>query len=222
MKLVSDFCEAYDYHFNNNGPIFRRVTTDGLNKPDQFTFLLNAGFSVPPHGLVEDVRNQWWGQEGIWVDNVVAYDDLNAHCGEGKTLLTRQTFHNLGGRQDTGRELYRLCKLFCSAYLGKYTHVRPSVSWRLLKIGPHTFWLEYRSFDDWRSNCGDVDIQVIDVKLNEGPHSTIKLPLFAIDFVIGKEMWAVDFNIAPGIRGTGVERYLSGKQIADALQVPLA
>jgi hypothetical protein len=37
--------------------------------------------------------------------------------------------------------------------------------------------------------------------------------LFAIDFVIGKEMYAIDLNVSPGIKGTGVEDFISGKEV---------
>ena len=66
------------------------------------------------------------------------------------------------------------------------------------------------------SNIGGGDTSVIGVEMNCGYHS-IRLPLFAVDFVVGKEMYAVDFNISPGVRGSGVEKIVRPYEVVEYL-----
>lgn len=144
----------------------------------------------------------------------MAYTDLNAHVGEGKELWhinKWQSNPHMGGTERYSDKW----ETFCSAYVdGPY-----GVSWRRLQVGPHVFWIEYTSNSDWRSNCGEGDIELLEYKLNEGYHPNIRLPLFAIDFVHGKkDMYAVDFNIAPGIRGSGVEKVLKPDHAVQAIE----
>ena len=68
------------------------------------------------------------------------------------------------------------------------------------------------------SNVGDGDCQVVGVYMNDGYHPSINLPLFAIDFVVGQELYAIDFNVAPGIRGSGVEKLLTAKEVVESIE----
>lgn len=211
MRLRSDFWDYYDHQFSSSGPEFFRLTRSGPDKRSQFQILKSAGYLVPPHGLVRDVADYWWEEESRWVREVVAYDDPFLHRGEGKRVL-RARDYRWDGCLDLLQKVIDLNCLFCSAFLG-CSWTRPSVSLRLLSVGPHRFWLEYRSETDWRSNCGDCSVSVIGVEKNAGRHPVLTYPLWAIDFVLGKEMYAIDLNIAPGIRGSGVERYLSPRDV---------
>lgn len=106
----------------------------------------------------------------------------------------------------------------------EYIPATPSglgASWRYLQIGDKIFWLEYFSRDDWRSNCGDVEVHTL-AQMEDGYHKHIKHPLFAVDFVWGDTLYAIDFNIAPGVAGTGVENILPAKQAADAIKTAVA
>lgn len=218
MRLLSDFTDFYDHWFDADGPVFRRVTTDGLGKRGQLALLQEVGYQVPPHGTVGDVLNSWWEDEDTWVKAVVAYENEFQHCGEGKRLLQRwQLRSNPHMGMSGGDRFWQERSLFCTAFVGDV--VNPvSVSWRLLRVGVHRFWLEYRSTTDWRSNCGETSVSLIGVEKDVGPDKRIREPLFAIDFVIGKEMYAVDFNVAPGMRGTGVEKVLGAKGVVDGLR----
>jgi len=220
MKLVSNFSDYYDHHFDLNGPEFRRMGTEGPNRIEQFALLEGMGLSTPPHGLVKDVMEIWWEAEQHWVRWLVVYHDLNAHGGDGKRLTQTSRF-KWDGCISRLEELDRQCNtLFCSAYVGRFG--APSwtgVSWRMLQVGMHRFWIEYRAKDDWRSNCGEGDCEVFQVELDIGPHFGMDRPLFAVDFVLGKATaYAVDLNFAPGIRGSGVEKYLSPKAAVEAIK----
>jgi hypothetical protein len=86
--------------------------------------------------------------------------------------------------------------------------------------------LEYTSIEDWRSNCGDGDIQLFfrdkTELLSDHQYKDLlifKYPLFAIDFVpVDNEIYAVDFNIAPQVKGTGVEKVLTAKEAVDSIK----
>ena len=104
-------------------------------------------------------------------------------------------------------------------------------SLRYLRIGRRRFWLHYTSANDWRSNVGAVTIEVLcEEKPMTGAHDDgVGLALFAIDFIraggIGP-LYAVDFNTAPGLAGTGIERRLTAREayteIAEALSAGFA
>lgn len=202
VRLASDFVDYYDHHFGLDGPILfsRSGAGPGPTKPEQFDLLAAAGYNTPPHGLVRDVAGTYWGDERRHVLDLVVYDDPTAHCGDGKRISRAG---------DEPPEKY------CSAYLGDRG---PGVSWRYLQVGRHHFWLEYTSEADWRSNVGDGAVTIIGVGLDAGYHPFFKLPLFAVDFVIGNDLYAVDFNTAPGIRGSGVEKILPPKAAAQAIK----
>lgn len=218
MKLVSDFSDYYDHHFDGKGPEFRRVSTEGPTKREQFDILAKAGYRVPPHGLVSDVHGSYWESEQGRVKWVVAYEDERAHCGEGKRLLSDMEV-KWGGNVNRLSEHYRLNSLFCSAYVG-FPFNRPSVSWRLLQIGRQRFWIEYKGDNDWRSNVGEGSCEVIGHEM--GVNASLHKSLYAIDFVLGKELYAIDFNVSPGIRGSGVEKLMSAKAVVNELERGLA
>lgn len=135
---------------------------------------------------------------------VVVYLDEAAHRSEGKILVTEKE----------ALEKY-------PDHLGaEYICVGLGWTWRYLQVGDKRFWLEYRSNDSWRSNYGDVKIEVLSQE-KDGFHPRFEYPLFAVDFIPdipGEGFVACDFNIAPEIRGTGVENILPAKEAADAIK----
>jgi len=198
MQLVSDFRDYYDWAFDRDGVVFDRMARNsGPKKAAQFSILRDTlGHLTPPVGPVNCVLGTKW--RGKTIDKVVAYTDDAAHCGEGKELVTLDSD---GWRTNT---------TLCSAYLGK-----PGLSWRKLHVGPHVFWIEYTSTESWMSNVGDGTCEVIGVEMDFG--ITI-YPLLAIDFVLDDEMYAVDLNVAPGIKGSGVEKLLPAEQVVEAIR----
>ena len=222
MRLESDFRDYYDPAFDNDGPVFSRKGGNvGPAKREQFKILELAGFLTPPHGLVGEVMGMWWESEKLWVRAVVAYTDEMAHCGEGKRVYRESELKSNPDMGSPGGDRYwRERKLYCSAFVGnqKLPDYEKSLSWRRLQVGKHVFWIEYTSKESWMSNVGEGDCQVIGFEMNAGYHRKIKLPLFAVDFVLGREMYAVDFNTAPGIRGSGVEKLMTASQVVGAIK----
>jgi hypothetical protein len=221
MKLVSTFHDYYDPFFDGRGRVFERTGGNvGPPKREQFSLLTAAGYMVPPHGTVGEILGGWWDGEQKWVKHVVAYTNEQAHCGEGKVVFGEgQLKSNPDMGAPGGDRFWRERALYCSAFVGDYyQRFGRGCSVRRLQVGPHVFWVEYRSTESWMSNVGDGSCEVVGVEKGVGFHPAIPLPLFAIDFVLGKEMYAVDFNSAPGIRGSGVEKYLPGPEAVEAIE----
>ena len=222
MRLTTDFHDYYDWAFDGNGCELVRFAKDsGPDKKEQFQILKNAGFKIPPVGTLDELFDLGWWEEGR-IKYVVAYEDLMSHRGNGKDLWSigkwKTNPHMSGIRRHDDK-----WKTFCSAFVLGSPDLNRSISWRRLQVGPHVFWIEYTSADDWRSNRGEGDIELLESRLNDGFHPVLKYPLFAIDFVHGvKDMYAIDLNIAPGVRGTGVERELCAIDFVRALESSFA
>jgi len=220
MKLVlrSNFRDYYDHWLDPMADhTLRRFTTDGMDRFSQLHFMERNGLTVPAYGPVSWLLNPLPRYGAPEARNcrlskkckkLVVYTDQRAHCGEGKLLL------------DPEQALADYPECLASEYIGDC----PGISWRLLQVGMHTFWIEYRNNDDWRSNYGDfITFQIIGKEQGWAKHperniTLFKLPLFAIDFALGDQLYAVDFNVAPGIRGTGVEDLLPPREAADSIK----
>jgi hypothetical protein len=145
-----------------------------------------------------------WGMAGQFDPTawVVAYTDPLAHCGEGKELGMAGTFP-----QD----------MLVSAYEATL----PGVSYRYFNICCDSAWFKHFSTKDWRSNCGEGDLEEmvgfesqcreIDKKLEHAFWN----PVYAIDFVVGPSrdglvlnLKAIDFNPAPKLAGTPIKDML--------------
>jgi len=142
-------------------------------------------------------------------DAVVIYDDPCSHRGEGK----RRGFAGEMRADD-----------FASAWVSGWDS--DGKSWRALGVGHRTFWLRYVSKDDWRSNCGDVEITSSDsighnvVEALRVLQAIRRTPVVAVDFIWGgrTEPIAVDLNTAPGLRGTPVESEVSARDLFAAIE----
>ncbi len=208
LMLRSDFRDYYDHQFDLIGRPFPRFSRGGMNRRQMFAFLQRVGVNVPPHGTVHDLYTHMEEREREYVQStmdLVVYLDDTAHRGEGKIRLGLK--EALDAHPDH----------FASMYIHPPQDLAQST--RYLAVGDRAFWLQYESLDDWRSNCGDVRITV----LGEEKTGRYRIPfaLYAIDFVpIGQlnERLAVDFNVAPGIWGTGVEDLLSSREAVAAIK----
>lgn len=228
MIIRSDFRDTYDAWQTADGPAFVRDSTGGPGKREQFEILKSIGCKIPPIGLVDDVCGMWWEEERQWVNGVVAYEDERKHCGEGKRLLLdrRHPLHvsqpSIGRSRPDEIESRRLGQLFCSAFVGdavKADAYHRGESFRYLQVGPHHFWLCYKSSESWMSNVGEGETEVVELGFDRCEYA-YPLPLYAIDFVFGKRFYAVDLNIAPGI-GNVLDGYLTGQEIHDAIDTAL-
>lgn len=205
LKLVSNFLDYYDHWFDLEGKEFKRFTAQGMNREEIFQYLEKTSFTVPLYGTVKHLANQ-----NINIKEVVVYLDDMAHCGNGKIKLPLE------------EALKKYPNFLCSEYIETHP-LGIAVSYRHLQIGHKSFFLKYASYNDWRSNCGDGDIELLES--HEYKHSdrfkVIKFPypLCAIDFVYKDGIyWAIDFNTSPGIRGSGIENILKPKEVVDLIK----
>lgn len=203
LRLVSNFIDYYDHWFDIDCKNqYRRVTTDGMNRGQMFLFMKQYHLITPIYGIVKHLKYANYFELD---EKVVVYIDENIHCGEGKLLMTLEEAY----------QKYPNC--LCTQYLNNNVFGY-AVSYRHLQIGNRAFWIRYTSFTDWRSNCGDGDIDLIE----EREPILTGIPLFAIDFVqYNNDYYAIDFNIAPGIKGTGVEKIISAKQVVELIKQQL-
>lgn len=200
IALNSDFTDYYDHCFAGSwqSPAheFDRLTTGGMSRREMLKWFDEVGFLTPTHGLVRDlVAPDCDGQ-------LVVYTDENVHCGEGKIKLF------------ASEALQHHPDCYATIYIPSSISPKTAESYRLLRIGSRAFWLRYTSLNDWRSNCGDgYSVVLCEFKLSE-KMAEWSYPLFAIDFVKrDREMLAIDFNKAPGLRGSGIEEHMRPQQV---------
>lgn len=219
IRLKSDFHDYYDHWFAGSWQKpdieFSRNTTDGLLRPVMFQRMEAWGLKLPRHGIVKHLHPKLIAEAPVEETNlvkewartlceVVVYTDTSAHAGEGKIKVS----------------LSDALEHYSNHFASEHIPAMPNgfgQSLRYLRIGSRQFWLRYTSTNDWRSNCGDVHIEVLCEErpkiTSEIPFDKVNHPLFAVDFVRGRELYAVDFNIAPGLKGSGIEEHISSQEV---------
>lgn len=218
VRLVSDFHDYYDHWFDNYEAelTFERKSTGGMPRREILEYLRSLGMVVPVFGKPAEVYDQLRQKydtlsEAVFdcIQHVVVHLDETAHRGESKIRVPlREAIERYPG------------------YLS-VEHI-PSLpggqgqTLRYLQVGSKKFLLEYTSRNDWCSNCGEIDIRVVSQEQKDEYNRRIALPLFAIDFVRGNALYAIDLNVAPGIRGIGVEDILPAKAAAEAIKKAVA
>jgi hypothetical protein len=206
IKLKSDFHDYYDHWFDDSSSstTFTRLSTNGMSRPEMFNFFTHYNIPTPKYGLVKNLTNCY---------NVVVYEDLYLHRGEGKLKLA---YHHA---------MEKYSDYFASKYLPPdntvfqgIDSINIGISYRYLSVGNKNFWLKYTSLDNWKSNWGDVVIEILH-DMEDGGNYYFELPLYAIDFIKHKDiLYAIDFNISPQIKGTGLEFILPAKEVADGIR----
>lgn len=202
LKLKSDFTETYDAFFDKEGLEFRRLTHEGPTRLEMFGEFHRLGLNTPKFGgymLFMDDNPE----------NFVVVHTGNKHNGEGKELKRlKEVNHKEQGS----------C-LFCE-YNFPTLSLEPNIkgqSTRILCVGNRAWSLEYFSYDDWRSNCGDGDVHIKSEISLPGWRKQLYYPLVAIDFVGPPTgLKAIDLNIAPGLRG--IKLGLQGYEIVNLIK----
>lgn len=202
LKLKSNFLDYYDHQFDLSGEEFRRMSNEGMNRIEMLDFMKSKRLIVPPYGVVRHLEHHAYITPEAFV---VVHLDINSHRGENKLLV----------RYSEALEQYP------DAFMVMYASSFKGVSWRYLKVGSRSFILRYES-DDWRSNWNTKEI-IVESEDASWIKIAIDAPLFAIDFVKNeksegdKVMVAIDYNIAPQIKGTGIEDILSAKEVVQLI-----
>lgn len=214
VALTSDFEDYYDRWFDaprmiHPDYVYQRFTHMGPQRPTMFRLFRQLGLQTPVHGPARFVGTSFACSNRQLDDRqVVVYLDNQRHLGDGKILMT----------------LAEAVKDYPDHFITEYIEPggAPATSLRYLRVGRRQYWLQYTSFDDWRSNCGDVQVQVLreDEPLPMGSvlDGVLRYPMFSIDFVQGRYLYAIDLNLSPKIQGTGVELLLDGKTAVTELK----
>jgi hypothetical protein len=208
--LETDFRDFYDHWFAGSWQapdvVFERRARGGMRRSVMLPWLEQLGLQVPEHGRVRDLAPRLLaGRPTALADilDVVVYLDEAAHAGEGKVRLS--VTEAMAQHPD--------------AYASEFIPANQrglGESLRYLRIGRRQFWLRYTSADDWRSNSGEAQVGLLCEERTADTPWVVPHPLFAVDFVpAGSSLYAVDFNTAPQIGGTGVEERMSGREVYD-------
>lgn len=200
LRLRSNFIDYYDHQFDLKGEVFRRMSNEGMNRIEMLDFLKSKRLIVPPYGIVKTMKNHVLISEEAFV---VVHLDIKSHRGENKLLMRY--------KEALEKHPNEFMVMYASNFRG--------CSWRYLKVGNRSFILRYSS-DDWRSNWDTKEIIIEEVDA-DWIKIGIDEPLYAIDFVKneafdgdGHVMVAIDYNIAPQIRGTGLEEVIPAQEVA--------
>lgn len=210
VKINSDFHESYDHMFDvgETDSTWNRMSVDMVRR-SALNVLQQMRLNVPYYDNVSNMYDLM----STFNPLVVVYTEAFAHRGEGKkwTRLSLET-------------LQKHCNDLAMLYVAQRD--RPgSVSYRYLRMGRRTMWLRYESDDEWRSNCGNVEITEISRPsemqfTNAGLLDPQDRPCIAVDFVssIGGKWWAVDFNTSPGVDHTPFTETYSPEEIVNSIK----
>lgn len=223
LKLMSDFRDYYDHQFDLDGEPFERISTSGMGRREMLAYLNSIGMTTPEFGTVAELAPNGYP--------LVVYTDERAHRGEGKAVMLPWDAQEQHPDALAARYYGGLTTCPLSAYWGQTSkhggeHISNrcrSSTVRYLTVGRRTWALGYYSMTDWRSNCGEGDVEVLDEITDVGMAKRIRQlidrPLWAIDTIFSEHHeLAVDFNIAPGLRGTGIEDILTATEIVALLK----
>lgn len=193
----SGWLDYYDHAFDPKGPdtpVWRRTDRPFPLRREGFWSMAQVGFSCVPNGLVSALASSY--PEGV---EFVVYTDEREHQGEGKEKLP------------VADALARHPTAWASLYVPPAARIAESL--RLLRVGSLGFALRYQSASDWRSNVSTDRLEVISTRLLDDKSEALdhlmkryRTPLLAVDLVPSQRGWlATDLNLAPGLRGTGIE-----------------
>lgn len=223
------YTDYYDFWFDrkdSSDVIWNRNDREFPNRTEQFKIMNKHFMSIVLSSAPQDYVVAWadtpYDMSKITgsIKDVVVYTDETMHMGLGKEILPL--------KEAVQKYPHCLATIF---YENPFPEQGKSVSRRLLMIGKKPFLLEYISYQDWQSNVGDGDVNILDeeipqqlINLSIDIMRELKSPLLAIDFVPQKLnndriIWnATDLNLAPGLKGSGMEKKLSGKLVTEELK----
>ena len=217
VAIRSDFLDYYDhafaYRYGKDNPFLWDRFADGdfgLCRSLAFEHMEKLGFNVVKHGLVKDLCAELL--EGKITDNLIdliVYIDSVAHRGEGKVKMP----------------VHEALRKYPDRLASQHIPSVPgpgSMSYRYLCIGRRGYLLRYSNPDDWRSNYGpNVTVEVLGCLGDLSPEKLIacRYPMFAVDLIpCGKKLMAVDFNTAPGLKGTGIENICKPSKVYELVR----
>ena len=208
IKLISDFRDFYDHHFDIDGFIYHRNTHTHFKREDDLKLLRKARFYTPKFGRV--YINNYKMIECIKRNGIVLYEDEYQHKAEGKILILN--INDLNFNKYEG--------MLWSEYIpSEYAY-----HWRMLTIGDFYVYMKYTSDHIWMSNKGNVIVEIVQYGyINDSRLEYIKnirdLPLIGVDGRYYKGNFVTfDLNTAPQLMGTGIEAILKPKDVVNLIK----
>ena len=213
IKLLTNFHDYYDHHFDLDGYVFDRRDNIGMSRPEMFEFFKEKNIDCARNGLVKNlipkIKKDWDDIHSeafqTMKPEIVVYLDNNSHRGENKILL------------ECDEALEKYPDYYSSEFMPSCQNYKKyAISYRSLIIGNCCFFLKYSS-ESWKSNCGNnLEIEILR-KYNH--NLNIKYPIFAIDCIkFNNKYIAIDFNQSPRIEGTGIEDILKPKDVRNLIE----
>jgi len=197
IKLLSDFHDFYDFAFDQEGVSWERFANPGLSRVKMFQHLAACGFSVPAYGYCKYLIPNLVKHLGTVKFKVVVHLKEHSFGGDSKVLLD----------SDDALRMY-------PGNIGVQYIESHSTTYTYFKVGKLEYGLKYISTSDWRANCGEFKVDLVCEGLGNSFHKRIKYPIFSIDCVSNSgHVYAIDLNIAPKLRGTGLEYHLRPLQV---------
>ena len=212
LKLVTNYRDWYDHAFDREGIEFRRMNNEGMDRKSMLNFLHSRGFHTPEYGTVKEVVPRLLREydeilHALAIENlidVVVHTDINAHAGDGKIKVS------------AAEALSSYPQHLCVEYIAA-TPSGNGRSLRYLRVGNRSWWLEYWSESDWRSNVGEGGCRIITEEPSGFVEPRFTDLMFAIDFIpAGRHLYAIDYNIAPGL--APLRDILSPNEVVDLLK----
>jgi hypothetical protein len=214
------YVDYYDHHFCsriNTNEHWKRNNRMFPARAECFSSMQSAGVITAEYDTVKGMCDRLVGEE-LDERKLVVYTDELSHQGFGKELMTARD------------ALKSNPHLLCSAYYAPSSGV--AISLRELAVGNRMFLMKFTSDNDWRSNVNTTDAQTL-LEITECPNHgwavskipalmrKYRSPIFAIDYVYDNVACinrACDMNLAPGMRGCGLEEMLPAREAAACIE----
>ena len=228
------YTDYYDHQFDrkdSNTPIWNRNNRKFPNRSEQFAIIHKYFGCNSPNSEYTGIGLEpceWWNCWGTKQylqgdEKLVVYTDETFHMGQGKII------HDLFNDPMPAEYLQLNAVMF---FENPFPERGKSLSKRLLAVGNKMFWIEYVSYEEWQSNVGDGEINILEQEVTQEHRQNmlsimrdLRSPLLAIDFVPNLDehgdavVWyATDLNLAPGIKSSGIEKVLSATEFVQEIK----
>jgi hypothetical protein len=208
--LSSNYADYYDSAFHPSGVEFNRNRKRQFQpRSSVFRFLQSLGLRVPIFGTSTEVLRsitQEWMLSRVDVAPGSAESVLPDFCD---LISYSPSAHMLSGPMAAVS-----VEEDCSEFLA--SEGPGCVVWRYVQVGGRRFWMEMRSLDSWHSRRGDCTVKLLSED-TPGFYPGVPLPIFTIDFIPGRHLYAINFDASPELAGSPVEDVLSPDEVVSEI-----
>lgn len=205
IKLVSDFTDIYDAHFDQDGEEFRRFKSEEPSRKSLYKILAKHKLIPAVTGKVKKFRKKLPSDAPV-----IVFTDTERHDGGEKLMMSyKDAFRDYDNHD-------------MATYI--VNKGNRGITYRYIRVGDAIFFFKLLG-STWNVNEGHEIVEFERVPEEDAlamkPFDT---PLYSIDFVPaidskGKEwMFAVDLNFAPKLEGSGIEELATPEEIANLIK----